>query len=91
VPVALACSGEELHNNHHRWPRSAKFSTRWFEFDPGWALIRTLSVFGLASDIYVRNRKWQKSAANQEEPIFGPNSPPESTTTATCKQARIAS
>lgn len=91
VPLALACSGEELHNNHHRWPRSAKFSTRWFEFDLGWALIRTLSVFGLASDIYVRNRKWQKSVADEEETIFGPKSEPASTTTPTCKQARIAS
>jgi fatty-acid desaturase len=59
MPIAVICSGEELHNNHHRWPRSAKFSMRWFEFDLGWALLRTLHVFGLASDIYVKNKRWK--------------------------------
>lgn len=59
LPVGIICSGEELHNNHHRWPRSAKFSMRWFEFDLGWALLRTLHVFGLASDIYVKNKRWK--------------------------------
>ncbi len=59
MPVAFICSGEELHNNHHRWPRSAKFSMRWFELDTGWALIRTLAALGLASDIYVRNKRWR--------------------------------
>jgi len=61
MPVALICSGEELHNNHHRWPRSAKFSMRWFEFDLGWAFIRTFSAVGLASDIYVKNRRWKST------------------------------
>ena len=61
VPIALMVSGEELHNNHHRWPRSAKFSMRWFEVDAGWMLIRTLAAVGLAKDIYVRNRRWRAS------------------------------
>ena len=61
VPIALLVSGEELHNNHHRWPRSAKFSMKWYEVDAGWMLIRTLAAFGLASDIYVRNRRWRAS------------------------------
>jgi stearoyl-CoA desaturase (delta-9 desaturase) len=62
VPVALLVSGEELHNNHHRWPRSAKFSMRWFEIDAGWMLIRSLYALGLASDIYVRNKRWKPSS-----------------------------
>jgi stearoyl-CoA desaturase (Delta-9 desaturase) len=66
IPVGAFCSGEELHNNHHRWPRSAKFSMRWFEIDPGWGLIRTLAIFGLASDIYVKNRRWK--TADTAEP-----------------------
>ena len=32
--------GEELHNNHHTYPTSAKFSLKWFEFDLGWTYIR---------------------------------------------------
>ena len=32
--------GEELHNNHHTFPTSAKFSVKWWEFDLGWVYIR---------------------------------------------------
>jgi stearoyl-CoA desaturase (delta-9 desaturase) len=48
VPWGLLLGGEELHNNHHAFPSSAKFSIRWWEIDIGWVWIRTLSVFGLA-------------------------------------------
>ena len=40
--------GEELHNNHHAYPSSAKFSSKWWEFDLGWFYIQLLSLFGLA-------------------------------------------
>jgi len=40
--------GEELHNNHHAFPTSAKLSARWFEFDIGWAYIRCLEILRLA-------------------------------------------
>ena len=48
VPIAFWIGGEELHNNHHAFPTSARFSMRWYEFDLGWAYIRTLSMLGLA-------------------------------------------
>ena len=48
-PIAIWLGGEELHNNHHADPKSAKFNHRWFEFDIGWMYIRLLSLFGLAS------------------------------------------
>ncbi|MEJ2645918.1 MAG: fatty acid desaturase, partial [Gammaproteobacteria bacterium] len=48
VPAGLLIGGEELHNNHHAFPSSAKFSTKWWEFDLGWLYIRTLSALGLA-------------------------------------------
>ena len=48
VPVAAWIGGEELHNNHHAFPTSAKFSVQWYEFDLGWAYIRVLSALGLA-------------------------------------------
>ena len=48
VPIAAWIGGEELHNNHHAFPTSAKFSVQWYEFDLGWAYIRTLSALGLA-------------------------------------------
>lgn len=39
--------GEGYQNNHHKYPRSAKFSVRIFEFDPGFIVVKTLSLLGL--------------------------------------------
>ncbi|MCD6039888.1 MAG: hypothetical protein K0S27_1288 [Gammaproteobacteria bacterium] len=48
LPLALFIGGEELHNNHHTYGTSAKFSVKWWEFDLGWAVIRMLQCLGLA-------------------------------------------
>lgn len=48
VPWGAIIGGEELHNNHHAYASSAKFSVKWWEFDLGWLYIRTLELFGLA-------------------------------------------
>jgi stearoyl-CoA desaturase (delta-9 desaturase) len=47
-PIAFFIGGEELHNNHHTYATSAKFSVKWWELDIGWVVIRTLQLFGLA-------------------------------------------
>ena len=47
-PWGILIGGEELHNNHHAFPASAKLSNKWFEFDIGWMYIRILSMLGLA-------------------------------------------
>ncbi len=47
-PWGILIGGEELHNNHHTYPTSAKFSVKPFEFDIGWAYIRALEAVGLA-------------------------------------------
>jgi stearoyl-CoA desaturase (delta-9 desaturase) len=47
-PWAFWIGGEELHNNHHAYPTSAKFSIRWYEFDIGWMYIRAFEALGLA-------------------------------------------
>jgi stearoyl-CoA desaturase (Delta-9 desaturase) len=49
VPWGWLIGGEELHNNHHSYATSAKFSVKWFEFDEGWMYIRILSFFKLAT------------------------------------------
>ena len=49
VPLGLAIGGEELHNNHHAYPTSAKLSIKWWEFDIGWMYIRILESLRLAS------------------------------------------
>jgi len=48
LPWGIAIVGEELHNNHHAYPSSAKFSIRRWEFDMGWLYIRLFSLLGLA-------------------------------------------
>jgi stearoyl-CoA desaturase (delta-9 desaturase) len=49
VPWGILIGGEELHNNHHAFPTSAKFSVRRWEFDIGWLYIKLFSLFRLAS------------------------------------------
>lgn len=47
-PWGIIIGGEELHNNHHTYPTSAKLSVKPFEFDIGWGYIRALELMGLA-------------------------------------------
>lgn len=53
-PLGLLIGGEELHNNHHTYPNSAKLSRRWYEVDIGWGYIRLFQLFGLAKPKGVR-------------------------------------
>ena len=48
TPLGILIGGEELHNNHHAYPTSAKLSIKWYEFDIGWLYIRILEALGLA-------------------------------------------
>jgi stearoyl-CoA desaturase (delta-9 desaturase) len=47
-PWGLIIGGEELHNNHHTYPTSAKLSVKPHEFDIGWAYIRAMELLGMA-------------------------------------------
>lgn len=53
TPWAFWIGGEELHNNHHAFPSSARFSMRRWEFDIGWAVIRGLEKLRLAKVLRV--------------------------------------
>ena len=48
TPWGIVIGGEELHNNHHTYPTSAKFSIKPYEFDVGWMYIRGMEMMGLA-------------------------------------------
>jgi stearoyl-CoA desaturase (delta-9 desaturase) len=48
-PWGLVIGGEELHNNHHTYPTSAKFSVKKYEFDIGWMYITLMSKIGWAT------------------------------------------
>ena len=56
VPWALLLGGEELHNNHHAFPRSARFAVQRWELDIGWLFIRLFSALGLARVRWVAPR-----------------------------------
>ena len=47
-PWGIVIGGEELHNNHHTYPTSAKFSVKPYEFDIGWAYIWLMQTVGWA-------------------------------------------
>jgi len=53
TPWGVWIGGEELHNNHHAFPSSAKFALRKWEVDIGWATIRLLESVGLAKVLRV--------------------------------------
>jgi stearoyl-CoA desaturase (delta-9 desaturase) len=45
--VAWLVLGEGYQNNHHRFPRSAQFSWRWWEVDLGFVICRAMDAVGL--------------------------------------------
>ena len=47
--LGILIGGEELHNNHHAYPSSAKLSAKWWEFDIGWLYICILHRLKLAT------------------------------------------
>ncbi len=53
TPWAFWVGGEELHNNHHAFPSSAKFALRKWELDIGWVVIKGLQAVGLAKVLRV--------------------------------------
>jgi stearoyl-CoA desaturase (delta-9 desaturase) len=48
IPFGALIGGEELHNNHHAFASSARFSSRWYELDLGWIYIRFMQWLRLA-------------------------------------------
>jgi stearoyl-CoA desaturase (Delta-9 desaturase) len=76
VPWAAWIGGEELHNNHHAYPTSAKFSLRWYEFDLGWMYVKILESFGLATvrkqapKVKLDPSKWEVDAATLQAVIM---------------------
>jgi len=54
-PLGILVAGEELHNNHHAFPTSARFSMRPHEVDMGWLHLKVLVALGLAKIRRVAN------------------------------------
>jgi len=47
--LAWLTGGESLHNNHHAYPSSPKFSVLRSEVDPSWLVIKVLTAVGLVT------------------------------------------
>jgi len=65
-PIAIWLGGEELHNNHHADPKSARFAAKWYEFDIGWVYIRLLQFLRLAKVEYARGMDRRKAVESAE-------------------------
>ena len=55
--LALPTWGEAWHNNHHAFPKSARFGHRWWQFDIGYIVIGTLRLLGLAWNVWTPSDK----------------------------------
>ncbi len=55
--VALITFGEGWHNNHHRWPLSARQGMYWWELDFSYYLLKGLEAVGLIWDLKVYPKK----------------------------------
>jgi len=53
TPWGVWVGGEELHNNHHAFPSSARFSMRRWEVDIGWIVIKGMEKVRLAKVLRV--------------------------------------
>lgn len=63
-PWGVIIGGEELHNNHHAYPTSARLSAHSYEFDIGWLYIRLLQLVGQARVKHEIPRLWVDHQAN---------------------------
>jgi stearoyl-CoA desaturase (delta-9 desaturase) len=62
--LAFLTMGEGLHNNHHAAPSSPRLSHRWFQVDPGWWVIRTMTTLRLATLRFSDIRLTQQAKAS---------------------------
>ena len=69
LPWGVLVGGEELHNNHHAFPTSAKFSVRSWEFDIGWLYICVFRALKLAKVNKVAPRPMLKPSPRQSVDI----------------------
>lgn len=63
VLIALLTMGEGWHNNHHYYQASVRQGFFWWEFDPTYYILRSLSWVGIVRDMKVPNA--QVKAANR--------------------------
>ncbi|MBU6454061.1 MAG: fatty acid desaturase [Cyanobacteria bacterium REEB67] len=73
--VAFLTTGEGWHNNHHHAPGSAKSGLKWWEIDPAWMTIKTMSMFGLVSRMNVHKDTTVSARAKKAAAVTPRTSP----------------
>lgn len=64
VLLGFISFGEGFHNNHHSYPSSAKFSSKWYEIDFGWSLIWLLKKMNIIHNVNTQNGTLKNTAIN---------------------------
>jgi sn-1 stearoyl-lipid 9-desaturase len=73
--VAFLTTGEGWHNNHHHAPGSAKSGLKWWEIDPAWMTIKTMSMLGLVSRMNVHKDTTVQAKAKKVAAVTPRTSP----------------
>ncbi|GGI58322.1 fatty acid desaturase [Winogradskyella haliclonae] len=63
ILLGLISFGEGFHNNHHSYPNSAKFSSRWYELDFGWTLAWFLSKLKVIKEVKTQKNNLKHTAS----------------------------
>ena len=67
VLLGLISFGEGFHNNHHAYPSSAKFSSKWYEIDFGWMLAWLLSKFKIIKEVNTQKENIKSTAVKYKK------------------------
>ena len=70
VLLGLISFGEGFHNNHHSYPTSAKFSSRWYEVDFSWMIVWTLQKLGIVSEVKTQTDNLKETAITTKVTIW---------------------
>ncbi|MEO1033394.1 MAG: fatty acid desaturase [Bacteroidota bacterium] len=70
VLLGLISFGEGFHNNHHSYPTSAKFSSKWYEIDFGWMLVWLLSKLKIIKNVKTQDANLKTSAIPHKTVIW---------------------
>ncbi|TYA69824.1 fatty acid desaturase [Seonamhaeicola marinus] len=60
--LGLLSFGEGFHNNHHAFPSSAKFSSKWYEIDFGWSIVWLLKKTKIITEVKTQKNNLKKTA-----------------------------
>ncbi|XP_022955962.1 palmitoyl-monogalactosyldiacylglycerol delta-7 desaturase, chloroplastic-like [Cucurbita moschata] len=62
--ISLLAFGEGWHNNHHAFEYSARLGIEWWQYDPGWYVIRFLEAIGVATHVKLPSQTHMQKLAN---------------------------